>query len=129
MNEHMSTEAGQPVIERAQAETAARRNVSAASVPPLFRFQELKPLEPWQRSAVIKQASALANREPLGIALCGTWLALLVALAFISPAWFHGLAVSATVLFFVVPFLIYRRARVRHHVRQLLRARADGSQA
>jgi hypothetical protein len=129
MEQRNAVEAAQSVIEQAQAQSNARKNTKASAVLPIYRFVELKPLEPWQRHAVIRQASALAYREPAVVALCGTWLALIVALAFAAPAWFHGLAVTATVLLFVLPFLLYHRSRVKHHVRQLLRASAMGQQA
>lgn len=126
MEPHVSTEStDQTIVDQAQSELDARKNGRTRSVSILYRFDELNLIEPWQRYAIVRQARALANREPVVIAWYGTWLALFVALSLASPAWFHGWALMATVFLSMLPHLFYYRGRVHHHVRQLLRSNAE----
>jgi Flp pilus assembly protein TadB len=121
--------AADAVIDHARAEADARKNASARRLPLLYRFDELRGLEPWQQARIVQQGGALANRDISVVASCFVGLTLIVVAAFVSPPWFHdsGLAVSALLL--VLPFILIRRARVRHHVRQLLRSEKQGEQS
>ena len=120
MEKRIASLAAQLVLAEAHSERTAPRNASATPVSPLYRFEELRPLEQWQRHALVQRAAGLADREPFVIALCAASLALLMSLAFASPAWFHGWAMTATLVFCPMPFLFYQRLRIRHHVQQLL---------
>ena len=120
MEKRIATLAAQLIIDDAQAKANVRRNANAAPASLFYRFDGLGRVEAWQRNALVQTAARLATREPLVVAMCCLWLALVASLASVSPAWFHGWAMSASVIFCALPFFFYHRLRVRHHVRQLV---------
>ena len=98
-----------------------RRTPRAWPVLPLYRFPELRQLEPWQRSRVVRAAGAMADAEFVVQAAWFLSIALLVALVLFARPWLDAWTTVLAVLAFGVPYLLIRRARVRHHVREILR--------
>jgi hypothetical protein len=109
-------------MDQARAQADAHKNRSARPLHPLYRFAELRGLEPWQRSRVVRQACALADREFPVMASCFVWLALILILAFAPPSWFYGGRTVLAVVVLGLPFVLIRRRRVHHHVRGLLQS-------
>lgn len=113
--------AAEAALEQARAEAAANRNAAMWRPPLLYRFAELRRLEPRQRSRVLREACAQADRELPVLLACLAWLALIAVGVLLLPSAFLGLGGSVVLVFAAaLPFVLLRRARVLHHVRARL---------
>ncbi|WP_374515331.1 hypothetical protein [Niveibacterium sp.] len=116
---------GDNLIELAHQEELAQRNASARSVPFVYRFEELKRLERWERPVLVEEAKRYAMRQPKVLALWALLGGAVIYFAFISvqqrlsipllAAWVGAAALMAPVYF-------YRRSVMRSYIRNRVAA-------
>lgn len=108
----------QSVLDEARVQPRSQKKARAL-IHPLFWFLDWGTLDRADRSRVIRKASRCADREFRVILTCFCSLLAGALAIYLRPA-----APAGVPLVFLLPFLLVRTARARHHVRALLRERA-----
>lgn len=122
---------GNNQIQQARTEDLSQKYASADAVPAVYRFDELKCVERWERAILVAEAKRYAMRQPKVLALWALLGAVAGYFAFIClrerllipavAAWVGAAALMA-------PAYFYRRSVMRAYIRQkvsTMQQRAD----
>ena len=115
--------AADELVAQARATSIQDRNARAQHQHPLYRFPELQTVQPWQRTDVLRQCMAKADRQWSVVAACFVWLACTAgAWIFMPTLSAYGVRAAIGIAFtFGLPFVLIRRAQVQHHLLELVR--------
>ena len=73
ISKEQAAEMGETIVEQAEKEALAQRNLAARRVNPLYRFPELERFEPWRRKIIVDEASSALRKNRsfiFGVVVC-----------------------------------------------------------